>query len=427
MKRVIIGIIILFTFGFYAEAQEFKLSADLKPRFEYRHGFGKLMIPNVDPEAFVSQRSRLIGIYNSSKVNFKISAQNVRVWGDVPTMTKADNFFKFHEVWGEIPLKEQKLWLRLGRQEFAYDDHRILGNVEWAQQARSHDAALLRYVPNEKHQVHFAATWNSNNENLTKVYYPNIAGYKTMQFLWYHGDFNENFAISFLALNIGREYLDTTNNTTWIDNMQTIGPRITYKKDAFKAEAFAYYQTGKQNKADVNAMDISAFASYTFNEKFTIGAGAEYLSGKATNDTTAEVKSFNPLFGTNHKFNGWMDYFYVGGRHVGNVGLMDIYFVLGYKKDKFSAKVIPHLFSSAADIYNGNTQMDNNLGTEIDFTFGYKINDFVTLKGGYSQMLATESLEFVSGAATGSYKETNNWAWLMFVIRPTLLHHKAGS
>jgi len=46
---------------------------------------------------------------------------------------------------------------------------------------------------------------------------------------------------------------------------------------------------------------------------------------------------------------------------------------LAYKKNKFSAKLIPHFFSAAADVYNGNVKMANNLGTEIDFALGYKI------------------------------------------------------
>ena len=41
-----------------------------------------------------------------------------------------------------------------------------------------------------------------------------------------------------------------------------------------------------------------------------------------------------------------MDYFYVGN-HGGSVGLVDVNAVFAYKKDKFSATLIPHFFSSA--------------------------------------------------------------------------------
>ncbi|MDZ7608893.1 MAG: hypothetical protein U5K79_25710 [Cyclobacteriaceae bacterium] len=50
---------------------------------------------------------------------------------------------------------------------------------------------------------------------------------------------------------------------------------------------------------------------------------------KDTDLTDTNDKSFNPLYGTNHKFYGYMDYFYVGNSHgqVGNgttSGLIDL-------------------------------------------------------------------------------------------------------
>jgi len=160
----------------------------------------------------------------------------------------------------------------------------------------------------------------------------------------------------------------------------------------------------------------SANLGYKISDAFSAGLGYEYLSGKDQNDTDAEIKSFAPLFGTNHKFNGWMDYFYVGN-HAESVGLTDISATLSYKKDKFSAKLIPHIFSAAADIYDGSQKMDNNLGTEIDLVFGYKIASDIMLNAGYSKMFATDSMEALKG---GDKDENNSWAWLMFTFKPKL-------
>ena len=132
--------------------------------------------------------------------------------------------------------------------------------------------------------------------------------------------------------------------------------------------------------------------------------------------------SFAPLFGTNHKFNGWMDYFYVGN-HAGSVGLTDLFAKVGYQKDKFSALLIPHFFMSAATIIDGaGNEMDNYLGTEIDIAFGYKIAKTINLKAGYSHMLATDSMEILKGGDSGV---TNNWAWIMFTFKPNLFSYKA--
>ena len=92
--------------------------------------------------------------------------------------------------------------------------------------------------------------------------------------------------------------------------------------------------------------------------------------------------------------------------------------ILAYKKDKFSAKLIPHFFSAAADIYDGTNKLDNKLGTEIDFTVGYKIADNINLSAGYSKMFAEESLEFIKGATNPA--DNNSWGWIMFTFKPTL-------
>jgi len=236
-----------------------------------------------------------------------------------------------------------------------------------------------------------------------------------MQYGWYHGKFN-GLEMSFLLLNTGIEY-DDANNDRKIDYMQTIGPRFTYKAGRFNAVATTYFQTGKVGGNTVNASYYSGDLGYKVHKNVKIGVGMEYLSGKDQNDTGTDVLSFAPLFGTNHKFNGWMDYFYVGN-HKGSVGLVDIYFPLVYSKDKFSAKLIPHLFSAAADVYNGTTKMDRNLGTEIDLTVGYKVSKGVKINGGISKMLATETMEVLKG---GDKDAANNWGWLMVTIKPQLI------
>ena len=115
-----------------------------------------------------------------------------------------------------------------------------------------------------------------------------------------------------------------------------------------------------------------------------------------------------------------MDYFYVGN-HIGSVGLVDINAAFSYKKDKFSATLVPHFFSSSADIYSGTTKEDNKLGTEIDLNLGYKVADNIMLNVGYSKMFATDSMEIIKG---GDKDENNSWAWVMFTFKPKLFSSK---
>lgn len=394
-------------------AQQLDISAELRPRYENKHGFKTLLETDANGSNFISQRTRLNFDFKQDNLIFKLAMQNVRVWGDVSTLASDDNATALHEAWGEA-LFGNGISLKLGRQEIAYDDQRIFGSVGWAQQARSHDALLFKYVPNANNRLDIGLALNYDSQSNIDNLYSNAAGYKTFQYAWYHGNFS-NLGLSVLLLNTGIEYLDSSTEQT-VDYMQTLGSRLTYKFDKFNIDGAAYLQTGKSLDNNVTASYFTGNLAYKASNYISLGIGYEYLSGKDQDDVTSDIASFMPLFGTNHKFNGLMDYFYVGN-HVGSVGLNDISFTLSYKKDKFSAKLVPHIFSSAADIFDGSTKMDNNLGTEIDFTFGYKLSKDIMLNGGYSKMYATDSMEILKG---GDKDENNSWAWLMVTFKPKL-------
>ena len=174
---------------------------------------------------------------------------------------------------------------------------------------------------------------------------------------------------------------------------------------------------------------IGLDASYTVKKKFTIGVGAEILSGQSQVDTTKAYKninhSFNPFYGTNHKFNGYMDYFYVGSGH-GNVGLNDIYFKLKYKSEKWWIACDIHQFMSNADILDmkklitaGKYEaMSNTLGTETDLTFVYNFTPSFSAAFVYTHMLATESMEAIKG---GKFDRTQNYMYIELSFKPNFL------
>jgi hypothetical protein len=397
-------------------AQEFDLSAELRPRFESRNGFSKLATTGADAANFVSQRSRLNFNFKQDKLKLGISVQNIRVWGDVSTLSSTDkNGVALHEAWAEALLSD-KFSVKLGRQEIVYDDHRIFGNVGWAQQARSHDAMVAKYTPNAKNRFDFGFAYNANAESLVQETYA-VNQYKAFQYAWYHGQIDK-LDISFLLLNNGMEYIELGKQE--IAYSQTFGPRLTYKTGKLSLDAATYLQTGKIAKTDVSSSYFTANANYKLNDNFNAVAGFEYLSGKDMNDTSTKVKSFNPLYGTNHKFNGWMDYFYVNN-HINSVGLTDLYFTLNYQKDKFSANVTPHFFNASGDIYSGLTKQSNNLGTEIDFSIGYKVSNNINFNAGFSKMYATNSMEILKG---GDKDEANIWSWVMVTFSPKLFSSK---
>ena len=249
MKRTVFSIILLGSFLLFMGdiySQEVILSGELRPRYEYQHGYKTLFPDNQTAANFVSQRSRLNAYYASSSFSTYLSIQNVRVWGDVNQLNVQDvNGFAIHEAWGEIKFYDF-LYFKIGRQEISYDDQRIFGAVNWAQQARSHDAAIFKFAFGKKNKLDMGFAYNAMGESLYKVNYT-LANYKTIQWLHYHGDFGKS-GLSFLFLNNGFAF-DNNPDTTVVDQKvafsQTIGPRYTYDGDKIDVSAAVYYQGGK--------------------------------------------------------------------------------------------------------------------------------------------------------------------------------------
>lgn len=421
-------------------SQSVSIDGQLRPRFEYRNGYKTLSQDGVDAAFFVSQRTRLNLNYSGTKFKVGFSIQDVRVWGDVPQLNKSDFYGPaIHQAWGEI-IFNKTFAVKVGRQEIVYDDQRIFGNVGWAQQARSHDAAILKVYPIEKAEINLGFAYNQNNEALFGNVYT-LKNYKAFQYLWYHQSF-EKFSVSFLALNNGMPYWDnkdTLNLKQRIVYSQTIGPRVTFKSGIISANAAFYYQTGQMSPASdtvnfaTSLIDLSAFyaaadVAFQITDLFSAGIGFEYLSGNSqVNPKANESNAFTPFYGTNHKFNGWMDYFYVKN-HVNSVGLLDIYLPIKFNKGKFGVVLVPHSFQAAADIHDPNSTdpkatISKDLGFEVDLAVSYAVAKNVVVKAGYSQMFATSSMEAIKNVNSGS-GSANNWGWVMIVFNPNFYTSK---
>ena len=398
-------------------AQEFEANIQLRPRFELRNGYKAPLLDNQNPAAFVSQRSRLNLNFKHEKLDVKLSIQNVATWGDVPTSTpKNKNGIAIYEAWARYKFTPL-FHLKVGRQVIAYDNQRIFGEIDWAQQGQSHDAAVFTIAP-KNHRIDIGAALNSDAETLIQTPYT-TASYKTMQFLHYSTEVKA-FKINLLAVNVGYEYVkpDLKLRT---DFSQTYGTYLVYKKNKWDANLSIYGQSGTKNNQVVAAYNAGANVGYSFAKSWNIGLGYEYLSGKSQLDSSGNNKSFQPLFGTNHGFNGFMDYFYVGN-HQNSVGLQDAYLKLNFKIGKWSSALVPHVFYAAESIAASPTEtMDSYLGTEIDFTLGYAFQKDVVLTGGYSHMLGTKSLERIKG---GNVDRITNWAYVAISFSPSIFSYK---
>src|SRR6187402_397221 len=167
--------ILLLCWSFNASAQ-FSLVGQIKSRAEFRDGYATLQPIGYSNAFFVSQRTRLTFNYKSSRLIFQASVQDVRLWGqDASTITPADgNKLGLHEGWAELILSNKNdkdfkispvdyFAIKIGRQEISYDDERLLGASDWLQQARRHDAIVLKMLDNGW-QLDIGAAFNQNTD-----------------------------------------------------------------------------------------------------------------------------------------------------------------------------------------------------------------------------------------------------------------------
>ncbi|GAB2763133.1 alginate export family protein [Salinimicrobium soli] len=404
-------------------AQVFEMDADVRARFEYRHGFNNLFPDNADPAAFVQQRTRLNLGYTAERLKLFIAVQDVSTWGDTRQILPVDGNDSFSLFQAYMKLKFNENWsAKMGRQVIAYDNERIFGGLDWAMQGRFHDAAILKYETEDFILDLGGAFSQENPGNEGNVY--KITGfftYKSMQYAYLKKTWGSSSA-SFLFLNTGFQDLNELDleASEGVYYRQTTGSYFQFPVQQLNFSGSVYYQFGKANSdTDLSAYQASLEATYKPGSTL-YGLGLELLSG-TDQDGASENNSFFPVYGTNHKFNGFMDYFYVGN-HANNVGLNDFYAKAVISTGKNSSFLLKgHYFTANAELSNN---ADKYLGTEIDLVYTQNLMKFVKLGLGYSHMFASDSMSLIKGGRPND--NTNNWAWAQVIVNPNLFTVNLG-
>ncbi|QLE02582.1 hypothetical protein HX109_13805 [Galbibacter sp. BG1] len=399
-------------------SQTLEVDADIRPRFEYRHGFSSLFPDDADPAAFVTQRSRLNVNYDSELLKVMLSVQDVSTWGDTRQILindGNDSFFLF-QAWAELMINEN--WsTKVGRQTIIYDNERIFGGLDWAMQGRFHDAALLKYRNNGfMADAGFAFSQTSQQNEGTVYDVPGFFTYKTMQYLYAKKEW-EKAQASFLFLNTGFQKFDENDEADGVYYTQTAGTYFKFPLSVLNFSGSFYYQFGKAYPIDVDLSAYEFMLEASYKPQNTLFAlGFEALSG--SDQGGSDNNSFFPLYGTNHAFNGFMDYFYVGN-YANSAGLNDLYGKVVLKtSEKSNLMGSVHYFAANGDLAD---DADAYLGTEIDIAYSHKLMKFASLKLGYSHMFASDSMSLIKDGRPND--NTNNWAWAMLVINPKLFSH----
>lgn len=415
---------------------QFQLKTDIRPRFELRNGYKSLSKETSEPSAFVSQRTRLMANYQTDLYELGAGIQNVGVWGSSQNYSATgvwgdSSAIMMNEAWVKL-LPGKKHAITIGRQQWAYDNQRLLASRDFNQFGQFYDGLLYSFTDSSL-QADVGLSYNSRSESLFhEPFYTDANRMKTLDFVYLKKGLSKTLSASMLGLLAGYE---DAGDMRVVHFTATAGGNVFLKNKKFNATATAYYQAGENAVGqNVQAYFAAAEAHYwLIDKKLRFGLGTDYYSGQdANNDDetyAASDHSFDILYGARFKFNGNMNYYVFAGKPMDQGGLMDNYarvlWKLG-KNGKLSADY--HLFSLTAN-YNLmgadglNETISKSLGSEIDIRFSKKMLKDILFQAGASYYLPTASIERLKGMPEGSSAE-NYYVWTSIQLKTSIFKSK---
>jgi len=405
---------------------QFSLTGEIRPRTELYDGANsQLAAPDNNPGIATQQRSRLYFSYkDTTGLKIVFSPQVVNFWGQDPQFVdlfgdnspngEAEATFSVFEAYAEYAAND---WytLKVGRQAISYADQRWFGALGWAAAGRAHNAFVNKLTFDKvKVDVGIALNQTAHTNDTDVDAIGNIrAGYKSLQYVWATIPASDNFKVQAMITN---EVLttDLTGGEADYGNRTTFGILPSFTSGDVAINASAYWQDGlgANSGAYLYAFDVTYKGA-----GIPITLGADIVSG---NDPDSdENEAWAQPFGTNHKFYGLMDFFYVGGGEA--VGLNDFY-LKGVIKTGAKSKLIvsPHLLATNQDILNLEGELEGgSYGTEIDLIYDLNVSKGFNFKFGYSTLFASDLMKAYKGNADS--EDFNQWAWMQLTFKPKFL------
>lgn len=417
VARYCIVLILYWGITLEVSPQSLVVSGSFRPRAEYRDGYASPIESIKDPAGFVVQRTRLGIGFEQSSIQAKLTLQDARTYGEASIASQAasgQSTLGVYEAWMQMSLSPY-LCFKLGRQTLSYDDNRLFSDSNWNNTGSAHDMLLCTYQQKES-QIHLGLAYNNNSSELSESYYKPGMKYRYLGYLRFQTSFNQKIGVSAMAVDEGVQVLTDGKYGAKcsMDHAYTFGGNLKLDLPSFSALATFYSQAGTTVGAQqLSSSLLAANATYNFNPKVRMKAGCDYFQGAATKQANVYA-SFKKLYGTEHAFNGAMDYWSV----LPYQGLLNYYGGTALKFYKqLEIECMFHLFRSGSAVISEGRPNGKSLGTEIDLSLSYKINKWSNLKGGWSCYFTTANTFAAKGMPQGDYRFPQ-WAFVMLSVSP---------
>jgi len=395
--------------GQFANAQ-LNISAEYRPRFELRDGYGSLKTDNSDPAYFVTQRTRLNLNHQYNSITSRLSVQDYRIWGD-SKLKSDDPGVSVYEAWFKMDLNSH--WsITAGRQSFDIDNKRFIAKTNWNQVATSHDGVNIDYLNNNFVAKIFTAFNQAKTSNFGTDYTSQISNYKFLNVIWLEKRIGD-VALANLTITDGYQKEGTTNTDYY---RITTGAIFKINKQFNNLQLRGFYQAGKNKTGqDVNAYYANADFEQKIGTNFMSVLGFEFMSGNDLSDTlNMDDNAFDILYGAGHAFNGMMDYFGTP-KTTGNAGLINAYLKAITSIKKWDLSLTYHYFALANKYVYMEENQKKFLANEIDIVSNLKVNDIINLELGYGVLFAGKTLEYIKG---GNSNGIQQFFYTMIIVKP---------
>jgi hypothetical protein len=386
------GLSLLLFLPFQIQAQsgpDISFGGQVRPRFE-----GRTPVAG-DWNAFTSMRVRAnLEARLEGNVRVFVQFQDVRLFGEESNTLsdyKADNL-DLHQGYIELTdVPSLGGQFKVGRQELALGEQRLVGAVNWTQQGRSFDGFRYTTPADKAVKVDFFFMKVREETASTHDFESTFAGaYGSTAF----GESGSLDLFGFLNTD-GREDngSEVTLGALWRGEAGPIDLRVE-----------GSLQSGERAGTDVSAHMVGIRAGGDLSDKVNLTFWFDHLSGDSDPDDD-EIGVFSTLFATNHAFYGSADYFLNIPVHTGGLGLQDAAI-------KFRFTVSPTA-SLRVDLHSFRTAQEGDLSTrslatEIDVSLSKRLYAGLNAVGGYSYVQARDGIKEL-----GRLDENAHWLFVM--------------
>jgi Alginate export len=378
--------------------------------------------------AYLLQRFRLgVGYDINPWIKLYVQGQDVReIGGDRGRVigvngAQGDDVFDVLKAYVQIGNLKKGFSSVIGRQFLSFGDQRLLGPLEWANQARSFDAARFRYT---------ADMWSLDMFIASPVNYINGQWDKS-DFLtqnsprnaWMDGIYLSTLLVPFNTTTDFYVFHNRDNGTatfgTPIGSTSFVTLGTLWKGDPKKLNGFDYdtemdFQTGKVGGRALTAYAGHWGVGYNWLKspwKPRIGTQLNYASGDG-NSKDGKIGTFQNLYPTNHLFYGYMDT--TAWMNVINPQLNFSF----SPSSRVKVMLDYHLYWNAnnADnwyLSNGTVKVrpvstsalnaSSFRGQEFDFTVSCKVTPHINFLSGYSYFIAGDYLRQTGTASNAQF------------------------